>query len=91
MANTGSGENANASTQNPSTAASSTPSRRSDKTSTKRTRSSITPAEATELLTSALAYCKDAGLEVEGYNEEGSLVLFVVGVKYDNERIVLAT
>ena len=93
MANIGNGENASVTTQKANTVEPSIPSRQSGKRSTKGTRSSITPAEAVELLTSALAYCNDAGIEIEGYNDDPvTLVLVVPGAQYDpaTQRVVLA-
>lgn len=60
------------------------------KRSTKKTEEPTTPAEAGELLLSALDYCKKAGLKVTGYNDDGALVLRVDGLEYSGLRILPA-
>lgn len=63
-------------------AARSKPSEKPEKLSTKQTKPPTTPAEAAELLTSALGYCIEAGLIVEGYNEGTTLILEIDGLEY---------
>jgi hypothetical protein len=64
---------------------------RSGKPSTRKTKEPITPAEAAELLTSALSYCLESGLNVIGYNEAGALRLSIDGLEYSNDRIQVVT
>lgn len=73
--------------EKPATAANSLPSPKSAKRSTKKTKEPITPAEAAELLTSALSYCLEAGLPVVGYNEGTALRLSIDGLEYSNDKI----
>jgi hypothetical protein len=73
--------------EKPVTAANSRISPKSEKQSTKKTKQPITPAEAAELLTSALSYCLESGLNVIGYNEAGALRLSIEGAEYSNDRI----
>jgi hypothetical protein len=73
--------------EKPVTAANSRISPKSEKQSTKKTKQPITPAEAAELLTSALSYCLESGLNVIGYNEAGALRLSIEGLEYSNDRI----
>jgi hypothetical protein len=61
----------------------------SEKKSTKPTKEPTTPAEAAELLTSALSYCADAGLIVEGYNEDGGLTLHINGFQYAGGKVIV--
>lgn len=63
------------------------PSRKSGKTSTKQTKQPITPEEAAELLNSALSYCLEAGLAVQGYNAGPWLILEIKGLRYADEQI----
>ncbi|MDL1911534.1 hypothetical protein FBQ81_12730 [Chloroflexi bacterium CFX6] len=89
-ANTGNGENENTK-ERPVTAASLPTSPKRAKRSTRRTGESITPAEAGELLASALRYCQQAGLLVIGYNETNALRLSVDGLNYADGRICPVT
>jgi hypothetical protein len=73
--------------EKPVTAANSRISPKSEKQSTKKTKQPITPAEAAELLTSALSYCLESGLNVIGYNDGTSLRLSIDGLEYSNDRI----
>jgi hypothetical protein len=59
----------------------------SGKRHTKKTKEPITPAEAAELLTSALSYCLESGLKVIGYNDGMCLMLSIDGLEYSNDRI----
>jgi hypothetical protein len=86
MANTGAGENERRK-EKPSMAARSKRSQKSGKQSTKQTKQPTTPEEAAELLTSALSYCKDAGLIVAGYNDGSTLILEIDGLCYADEKI----
>lgn len=86
MENTTSGENENTAVK-PDTAVNSPRSAKSEKKSTKKTKEPITPAEAAELLTSALSYCLESGLNVIGYNEGTALRLSIDGLEYSNDRI----
>ena len=70
-------------------AAHSKPSGKPEKQSTKQTKQPITPEEAAELLVSALSYCEEAKLIVEGYNETEGLHLFVRGVKFVDGKIIV--
>jgi broad specificity polyphosphatase/5'/3'-nucleotidase SurE len=72
-----------------STAELSQPSEKIEKRRTKSTKQPTTPAEATELLTSALGYCLEAGLIVSGYNEGQTLILSIDGVRYADGRITV--
>lgn len=81
MENTINGENANMAAK-PDTAANLETSQPSGKKSTKKTKQPITPAEAAELLTSALKYCQESGLTVAGYNEGTELILSIRGLEY---------
>jgi hypothetical protein len=90
MENIGNGENENVMEPKVSTEESLVPSQPNVRRSTKRTRSSITPEEVAELLTSALAYGVDAGLTVMYDNEPDGVVLFVSRFKYENEKLQLA-
>ena len=86
MENTTNGANVSTA-EKPATAASSPTSPKVVKTNTKRTKEPITRAEAAELLTSALSYCQESGLEVVGYNEGTTLILSIEGLEYRNDRI----
>lgn len=86
MENTGSGVS-ESTMEKVSTAAHSTHSAKKGKRNTTKTEKPTTPAEAGELLLSALDYCKKAGLSVTTYND-GGLVLFVEGLKYEDRKIV---
>jgi len=66
-------------------------SKRRARRSTRSIETSITPAEAASLLTSALSYCEKAGLKITGYNENGNLRLSIAGVEYYNGRIRVIT
>lgn len=81
MENITNGESAST-TAKPVTEASLETSQPSGKKSTKKTKQPITPAEAAELLTSALKYCQESGLMVAGYNEGGELMLSISGLEY---------
>src|SRR6266498_2022551 len=80
MENTGNGVK-ESTMGNPNTAASSMPSPKRGKRNTTRTEKPTTPAEAGELLLSALDYCKIAGLRVTGYNDGSGLVLRIEGLQ----------
>jgi hypothetical protein len=67
----------------------STHSQKNEKRSTKKTKPITTPAEAARLLKSALWYCLDAGLIVEGYNDGNRLILEIVGLAYADEEIIV--
>jgi hypothetical protein len=67
------------------------PSRQNEKPSTKQTKTRTTVAEAAALITSALGYCLDAGLVVEGYNESGVLILEIHGLEYADEQVTPVT
>jgi hypothetical protein len=86
MENIINGENVNTA-EKPVTAVNSQPSPKSGKQSTKKTKQPITKEEAAELLTSALSYCLESGLNVIGYNEAGALRLSIDGLEYSNDRI----
>ena len=86
MENIINGENVDTAVK-PATEASSQDSPKSEKKNTKKTKPPITPAEAAELLTSALSYCLESGLNVIGYNEGTSLRLSIDGLEYSNDRI----
>ncbi len=86
MANTGAGENVRRKEKS-NMAAHSKRSGKPEKTSTKQIKQPTTPVEAAELLTSALSYCKEAGLVVAGYNEGGTLILEIDGLQYADEKI----
>jgi hypothetical protein len=90
MENTFNGANVNTA-EKPATVESLPPSPKNGKQSTKKTKERITPAEAAELLTSALSYCLESGLNVIGYNEAGALRLSIDGLEYRNDKIQLVT
>jgi hypothetical protein len=91
MENTISGASANTA-EEPVTAENSQPSPKSGKKSTRKTKEPITQGEALELLTSALSYCLESGLNVIGYNEGSDLLrLSIEGAQYRNNRIEPAT
>ncbi|SRR5258706_2189366 len=75
----------------PVTAESSSNSPKDDKPNMKKTKEPITPAEAAELLTSALSYCLESGLKVIGYNDGAALRLSIEGLEYRNDKIQLVT
>lgn len=81
MENTINGESASTAAK-PVTEASLETSQPSGKKNTKKTKQPITPAEAAELLTSALKYCQESGLMVAGYNEGTELMLSISGLNY---------
>ncbi len=58
------------------------PSQTTEKRSTSRIEQPTTPAEAGQILLSALDYCKKAGLAVTGYNEGNALRLSIDGLHY---------
>lgn len=60
------------------------------KRNTTKTEKPITPAEAGEILLSALNYCQKANLLVHGYNDGEILVLAIVGLSYADGRITPA-
>ena len=70
-------------------AAHSKPSRQEEKPNTKQIKPPTTPEEAAELLTSALSYCLEAGLVVEGYNEGTRLILEIDGLHYADEKVIV--
>ncbi len=86
MVNTGAGENERRKGKS-NMAARSNHSQNNGKKSTKKTEKPTTPAEAAALLTSALSYCTDANLTVEGYNENGVLFLSIKGLHYADEKV----
>jgi hypothetical protein len=86
MENTINGENASTAAK-PVTEASLETSQPSGKKNTKKTKQPITPAEAAELLTSALSYCLESGLMVVGYNEGTELRLSISGLEYRDSKI----
>lgn len=86
MENTFNGEKENTVVK-PVTAANSQPSPKSGKRNTKKTKEPITKDEAAQLLTSALSYCLEAGIQVIGYNEGTSLMLSIDGLEYSNDKI----
>lgn len=90
MENTTNGANENTAAK-PVTAESLSRSTKTGKTNTKKTKEPITPAEAAELLTSALSYCLESGLKVIGYNEGPALRLSIEGLEYRNDKIQLVT
>ena len=67
--------------------ANSTNSQTKGKRSTRKTARPITPAEAAQILASALSYCNQAGLTVTGYNDGASLKLSIEGVNYEGDKI----
>lgn len=90
MENIINGENVDI-TVKPDTAESLPRSPKNVKTNTKKTKPPITPAEAAELLTSALSYCLESGLSVIGYNDGTALRLSIEGLEYSNDRIQVVT
>jgi hypothetical protein len=60
-----------------------------EKPRTKKTKKPTTPAEAAAILQSALSYCLEAGLQVEGYNEGLDLTLYIRGLQYAGEEIIV--
>ncbi len=88
MENTGAGANGNKKGKS-NMAEPSKRSRTKEKPNTKKTKQPITPAEAVELLTSALSYCEEAKVIVEGYNEPEGLHLFVRDTRYLKGKVVL--
>lgn len=72
-----------------STAEPLTHSHQSEKPRTKKTKKPTTPAEAAAILQSALSYCLEAGLQVEGYNEGQDLTLYISGLQYAGESIIV--
>lgn len=83
---------ANASTaEKPVTVESSINSPKNGEPNTKKIKQPITPAEAAELLTSALSYCLESGLKVIGYNDGTALRLSIEGLEYRNDKIQLVT
>lgn len=88
MENIGDGENVRK-TGVSNTVEPSTPSQQSDRRRTKRTEQPTTPEEAAALLTSALNYCLKAGLNVAGYNEGPNLALYIRGLQYADEKIIV--
>ena len=63
----------------------------SGKRPTKKTKQPTTPAEAAQLLQSAIAYCNEAGLRVSGFNHENTLRFQVDGINYLNGEIVVTS
>jgi hypothetical protein len=88
MVNTGAGESERRK-EKPSMAEQLKPYRTDEKPSTKKTKPPTTPAEAAALLTSALSYCLEAGLVVDGYNEGKTLILEIDGLAYVDEKIIV--
>ena len=88
--NTGAGGNASA-TEKSNTAAVSIRSRKRTRKPTKRTAEPTTPAEAAQILQSALRYCQEAGLEIAGYNDSGSLCLIIRGLTEQDGTILVVT
>jgi len=60
-----------------------------EKPSTKPIKKPTTPEEAAELLTSALSYCEDAGVIVEGYNEGADLVFRAKGFQFVDGKVIV--
>jgi hypothetical protein len=87
MVCTGDGENARKKERS-NMAARSKPSRSKGKPSTKKTKEPTTKREAAELLTSALSYCEEAELIVEGYNEGADLVLVIRSAQYIDGKVI---
>ncbi len=79
MENTGNGANENT-TARVDTAELLGPSPLKDKPNTGKTEKSITPDVAGELLSSALDYCRKAGLKVLSYNESDGFAVLVTGL-----------
>lgn len=67
------------------------PSQKNDAESTKKTKQPITPEEAGQFLLTALKYCKEARLTVNGYNEDNKLYLEISGLAYSNGSIFPVT
>jgi hypothetical protein len=86
MANTGNGENESSKVK-PSTEEGSKTSQKTEKPSTRKTSKPITREEASELLTSALWYCQQAGLSIAGLNQGNILRLSIEGLNYDGSKI----
>lgn len=49
-----------------------------------KTKSPITPGEAAELLQSAVSYCLQAGITVQGYGANGTLFLAFCGLTLED-------
>ncbi len=88
MANIGDGESERRK-EKPDMAEQLKPYQTAEKPSTKQTKPPTTPAEAAALLTSALWYCLDAGLVVDGYTEGKTLILEIDGLAYVDEKIIV--
>ena len=86
MENVISGESVNMA-EKPAMVENSSTSPKNGKRSTRKTKEPITPAEALQLLTSALSYCLESGLNVVGYNEGTALRLSIEGAQYRNSKI----
>jgi hypothetical protein len=63
-------------------------SRQSVKRPTRKTKPNITPAEAAQILQSAIAYLNGCGLSVTGHNDGDALLLRVEGINYENGKII---
>lgn len=61
------------------------------KRNTTKTKPRTTPAEAGQILASALNYCKEAGLMVTGYNEKNLLILCIDGLNISGTRLIPVT
>jgi hypothetical protein len=66
-----------------------THSHQNDSLRTKKTKKPTTPAEAAQILQSALSYCLEAGLPVEVFSEEQDLTLCIRGLQYADESIIV--
>lgn len=61
------------------------------KRNTTKTKPRTTPAEAGQILASALNYCKEAGLMVTGYNEKNMLILCIDGLNIAGNHLLPVT
>jgi hypothetical protein len=53
---------------------------RKGRRNTSKIEKSITPEEASEILASALFYCRQAGLKTTGYNQGNALIVCISGL-----------
>lgn len=67
------------------------PLHKSEKRNTTKTKLPTTPAEAGQILASALNYCKEAGLIVTGYNEKNMLMLCIEGLNIIEAQLIPVT
>jgi hypothetical protein len=63
-------------------------SQKTENQSTKQTKKSATPEQASEMLTSALYHCQQAGLLVTGLNQENILRISIRGLNYDGSKVI---